>query len=93
MAGAFYPEKFQVIHMCTKKIPHASIVQTTGHTLESVESAQYLGVTLSEDLSRTPHVVNTATKASKTLGFLSQNMQSHTGPSFHTGTGNNVRVS
>ena len=44
------------------------------HTLESVERANYLGVTLSEDLSWTPHVDNTAAKALRTLGFLRRNM-------------------
>ena len=38
--------------------------------LESVD----IGVTLSEDPLWTPHVDNTGTKASRTLGFLRRNM-------------------
>ena len=44
------------------------------NTLESVDGAKYLGVTLSEDLSWTPRVDNTAAKASRTLGFLRRSM-------------------
>ena len=66
----FHPEKFQVIKMCTNK----RFRRHPMYTLESVESANYLGVTLSEDLSWTPHVDNTAAKAFRTLGFLRRNM-------------------
>ena len=67
----FHTEKFKVIQNMHKQ----EISQTPNvHTLESVESANYLGVTLSEDLSWTPHVDNTAAKAFRTLGFLRRNM-------------------
>ena len=49
-------------------------VKLHGHTLESVVGAKYFGVTLSEDLTWTPHVDNTAAKASRTLGFLKRNL-------------------
>ena len=39
-----------------------------------MNGTKYLGVTLSEDLSWTPHEDNTAAKASRTLGFLRRNM-------------------
>ena len=39
-----------------------------------MDGAKNLGVTLSEDLSWTPHVDNTAAKASRTLQFLRRNM-------------------
>ena len=45
-----------------------------GHTLESVGSAKYRVVALSEDPSWTPHVDNIAVKASKTPTFLRRNM-------------------
>ena len=66
----FQPEKCQVIYMCTtKRFRRHPTYKLHGHTLESVNGAKYLGVTLSEDLSWTPHVDNTAAKASRTLGF------------------------
>ena len=71
----FHPEKCQVIQMCTnKRFRRQPTYKLHGHTLEAVETAKYLGVTLSEDLSWPPHFENTAAKASKTLGFLRRNM-------------------
>ena len=71
----FHPEKCQVIHMCTnKRFRWHPTYKLHGHTLESVNGAKYFGVTLSEDLSWTSHVDNTAAKASRTLGFLRRNM-------------------
>ena len=64
-----------MIHMCTNKRFRRQPTYTLhGHTLEAVDTANCLGVTLSEDLSWTPHVDNTAAKASKILGFLRRNM-------------------
>ena len=61
--------------MCTnKRFRKYPTYKLHGHTLEALESAKYLGVTISEDLSWTPHVDNTASKALKTLGFLRRNM-------------------
>ena len=71
----FHPEKCQVIHFCTNnRFRRHPTYKLHGHTLEAVETAKYLMVTLTEDLSWTPHVGNTAAKASKTLGFLRRNM-------------------
>ena len=48
----FHPEKCQMIHMCTnKRFCRQTTYKLHGHTLEAVETAKYLGVTLSEDLS------------------------------------------
>ena len=46
-----------------------------GHILESVDSAKYLGVSISEDLSPKTHVDNIS---SKTLGFLRRNLHNCT---------------
>ena len=61
--------------MCTKQEFSASTKVYKLHecTFEAVEDSKYLGVTFSKDLSWTTYVSNTA-KASKSLGFLRQNM-------------------
>ena len=67
----FNPEKCQVLHMCTnKRFRTKHSYNLHGHIFEDVDSAKYLGVTLTKYLSWKQHVDNTAAKASKTLGFL-----------------------
>ena len=44
-------------------------------TLKEVDTAKYLGVLLSNDLSWSPHVDNTAHNANQKLGFISRNLR------------------
>ena len=44
---------------------------------ESVSSAKYLGVTLSEDLSWSNHINTITKKANQTLGFIKRNIRVH----------------
>ena len=46
-----------------------------GHTLESVTSAKYLGVTIRHDLSWDDHITGVVNKANRTLGFLRRNLK------------------
>ena len=46
-----------------------------GHTLQTVNSVKYLGVTITKDLTWTEHINNQCTKASQTLGFLRRNLK------------------
>jgi len=65
--------------LCTnKKFRRQPLYKLHGHTLEAVDRAKYLGVTLSNDFLWKPHVDNTAAKASKTVGFLRRNLYSCT---------------
>ena len=48
-----------------------------GCVLESVPSAKYLGVTISEDIKWTGHINNITKKASQTLDFLKRNIRVH----------------
>ena len=76
----FHSEKCQVTHFCTnKRFRRHPTYKLHGHTLESVEGTKYHGVTPREDLSWTPHMDNTAAKASRKLGFLRRNMFHCTG--------------
>ena len=40
-----------------------------------VQSAKYLGVTISDDLSWTPHISSIVTKAHQRLGFIRRNLR------------------
>ena len=42
--------------------------------LESVDTAKYLGVSISKDLSWNTHISNITTCANKTLGFVKRNI-------------------
>ena len=48
-----------------------------GCVLESVPSAKYLGVIVSEDLKWTDHINGISKKANQTLGFLKRNIRVH----------------
>ena len=43
-------------------------------TLEQVQSAEYLGLTISDDLDCGQHISEITCKATKTLGFLRRNL-------------------
>ena len=43
-------------------------------TLEQVESAKYLGITITDNLEWGQHVSEISSKATKTLGFLRRNL-------------------
>lgn len=61
----------------TRHLPHKQIMYTyTLHnqTLESVQSAKYLGVTVTDNLDWGQHISEISAKASKTLGFLRRNL-------------------
>lgn len=71
----FNPEKCQVIRICTNKRFQQSTTYTLHeHVLEAVDSAKYLGVTISEDLQWKTHVDNITAKASRTVGFILCNL-------------------
>ena len=44
------------------------------HTLQAVDHYPYLGVSLSENLSWKPHILNITNKANSTLGFVKRNL-------------------
>ena len=45
-----------------------------GHTLQAVDRYPYLGVSLSENLSWKPHILNITKKVNSTLGFVKRNL-------------------
>ncbi|MEW8548673.1 MAG: reverse transcriptase family protein, partial [Candidatus Thiodiazotropha sp.] len=74
---SFNPAKCQVIHVTRRKIPFQTKYILHGCVLESVSSAKYLGVTISDDLRWTNHINDISKKANQTLGFLKRNIRVH----------------
>ena len=46
-----------------------------GHILEPVDTAEYLGITISSNMTWNAHINNITSKAKKLLGFLRRNLQ------------------
>ena len=69
---SFNPTKRTVIRVTSgkSKKTHKSNYILYGHTLDVVDISKYLGVTVSEDLSWTKHISETASKANRSLGVL-----------------------
>lgn len=51
-----------------------SLYTLQDHTLEEVDSAKYLGVTIQSNLSWNKHIDNITAKANKTKAFLQRNI-------------------
>jgi hypothetical protein len=51
-----------------------------GHTLESVTTAKYLGITISNDMNWDTHINNITSKANKIIGFLRKSSGPKTDP-------------
>ena len=72
---AFHPDKCSVLTITNKKNPVKHNYFLHNHTLESVSSAKYLGITLQSDLKWTQHANNIVANANKSLGFLKRNLK------------------
>ena len=74
-------EKCQAIWISTnKRYQRETTYKMHGHILQAVDSAKYLGVTISysDDMQRRTHTESVTAKASRTVGFLRQNLYSCT---------------
>jgi hypothetical protein len=72
---AFHPEKCTVLTITNKNNPVKHNYLLHNHTLESVSSAKYLGITLQSDLKWTQHTNNIVANANKSLEFLKRNLK------------------
>ena len=70
----FNPKKCQVLHVSKKKKPITFRYTIHDHTLDSPDSAKYLGVHLAKDLSWNQHANAVAKKASSASAFLQRNI-------------------
>ena len=71
---AFHPDKCNVLSITLNKQPIKHTYTLHGHTLEHVDKAKYLGVTIQSDLKWHSHVNNIYNKANNTLSFLKRNI-------------------
>ena len=71
----FNPSKCQVLNITRNKHKIKQNYILHGHILETLTSAKYLGVDLSEDLSFNTHINRICTTANRTLGFVKRNIQ------------------
>ena len=71
------PSKCQVLHVTRLKTPIETkyFLHDTCTMLDSVSSAKYLGVTISNDLSGSTHIDDITKSANQTLGFLKRNIR------------------
>ncbi len=77
---SFNPSKCQVVHISKRKTPIDTCYLLHNTKLDSVTSAKYLGVTISNDLTWNTHIDNITKKANQTLGFLRRNIKVHSEP-------------
>ena len=71
----FHPSKCNFIMSTWSKTPFKYNYILKGHTLESVDTVKYLGVTISSNMTWNTHINNITSKAQKLLGFLRRNLQ------------------
>ncbi|MCG7865188.1 MAG: hypothetical protein JAY74_02330 [Candidatus Thiodiazotropha taylori] len=71
----FNPSKCQVLHITRSRKPIMSRYFMHDQELESAETAKYLGVNISKDLSWNKHINNIVASANRTLGFVKRNIQ------------------
>ena len=70
----FHPEKCISLSVTrSQKTFHTSYI-LKGHTLESVTTAKYLGITISKDMNWDTRINNITSKANKIIGFLRRNL-------------------
>ena len=72
----FNPSKCQVLHI-TRNVKALNAKYVLHVELKSASAAKYLGVTIADDLTWSPHIDDTTKKANQTLGFLKRNLRVH----------------
>ena len=70
----FNPSKCQVVHITRSPRPIKTSYTMHGHVLDSVDSARYLGVDISSNLSFSTHINRISSNASKSLGYLKRDI-------------------
>ncbi|XP_066272290.1 uncharacterized protein [Branchiostoma lanceolatum] len=71
----FHPAKCVSMAVTRSRTPLSRSYVLHGHTLETVRTVKYLGVTMSHDGTWDHHINNMANKANRVLGFLRRNLK------------------
>ena len=71
----FHPNKCVQLPVTRMKEPPATKYHLHEHTLDTVDSTDYLGIKFTKNLSWSEHIGNISAKANKTLGFLRRNLK------------------
>jgi hypothetical protein len=71
----YHPQKFNSLSVTRSHTPHVFNYTLKDHVLESVNTAKYLGITLSNNMSWDTHINNITAKANEILSFLRKNLQ------------------
>ena len=72
---SFNPSKCHIMHVSRKRQPLQHTYLLKGQALGVVNTAAYLGVHLSKDLTWHNHINKVTAKANKSLGFIKRNIQ------------------
>ena len=75
MGLQYHPQKCNSLSITRSHTPHAFNYTLKDHVLESVNTAKYLGITLSSNMSWDTHINNITAKVNKILSFLRRNLQ------------------
>ena len=71
----FNAAKCNIMRSSRSQTPHTQFYSLNSQILTEVDQTKYLGVTLSSELSWSPHISNTVSKAHSSLGFLRRNLR------------------
>ena len=71
----FYPSKYNSMSVTRSKTPLKYNYILKEHTLESVDTAEHIGITISTNMTWNTHINNITSKAQKILGFFRRNLQ------------------
>ena len=71
----FNDGKCHIMHISSSRVPLSFMYELCGQVLFSAEEAQYLGVTLTSELSWSPHINSIANRVNVSLGYLKRNLK------------------
>ena len=71
---SFIPSKCNIMHITRKRNPSKPVYFLKGEALEPLDSAKYLGVNITNDLSWNKHIDSISKKGNQTLGFIKRNI-------------------